>query len=292
MPFPSIITSFNYPTATSRLNNPSHSALENNQSSTIGQIEAVIGLADGGSVLGTIIGDLRSPGSQGGGHVQGASFGGTGQTTFNKGDIFVAQSASVISKLAVGTDGQVLQAQSGQSAGVQWSNVTANKVSVSNSVVSIDKWRGSVANVLFATSIVGSTLQSSNAIKFTGQLVKLESDSSEDLVVVVNYGSNVISSVTMKQNGSVIGSGGILQGMIAGNNSASSQIGWVNVMSRLPQSGGTVGTTPQYFYGNGYGNSSINSMATQNLTITAQFATGVGTKNSILTGLFVVEKIV
>lgn len=120
MSFPSTLSVFNRPQATDRLNSPSHSALHNTVSSAVGQLEAVMGLADSNSVLGTIIGDLRSPGSGGGGHIQTANAGGTGQTTFTKGDILVASSTSVLSKLSVGPNGQSLVADSTQSSGIRW----------------------------------------------------------------------------------------------------------------------------------------------------------------------------
>ena len=118
--FPSVFSTFNRPTASDRLDSPSHSALHNTVSSAVGQIEAVIGRSGDSSVLGTIIGDLRSPDSGGGGHVQVANKGGTGQTTYSKGDILVATSASVLSKLSAGTDGQSLIVNSSVAAGVQW----------------------------------------------------------------------------------------------------------------------------------------------------------------------------
>lgn len=121
MAFPSTLSSFPRPTATDRLNSPSHSGLHNTVSSALGQVEAVIGVDGANSVLGTIIGDLRSPGSSGGGHVQSANKGGTGQITYAKGDILVAQSTSVLSKLTVApTDGLALITDSTQSVGVRW----------------------------------------------------------------------------------------------------------------------------------------------------------------------------
>ena len=87
MAFPSTLSSFNRPTTTDRLNNPSHSALHNTVSSALRQIEAVIGVTGSASVVGTMMSDLRSPASDGGGHIQSANKGGTGQTTFIKGDI-------------------------------------------------------------------------------------------------------------------------------------------------------------------------------------------------------------
>jgi hypothetical protein len=128
MPFPSILSTFSQTNTTSKLNSPSHSGLHNTISSTLGQVEAVIGTD--ALVLGTIIGDLRSTGSAGGGHVQTAVKGGTGQTTFTKGDILVAQSSSVLSKLAIGTDGSYLMVDSTQSSGIIWGSVS-NLITVS-----------------------------------------------------------------------------------------------------------------------------------------------------------------
>lgn len=137
MPFPSTLSTFARPNPTDRLNNPSHSALHNTVSSALGQVEAVIGVQGDSSVVGTMMYDLRSPASKGGGHIQGAAFGGTGQSSFNKGDIFVAQSASIISKLAVGTDGYLLAANSAQATGVQWVQPIASALGVSTPVVRV-----------------------------------------------------------------------------------------------------------------------------------------------------------
>lgn len=123
MPFPSTLSSFSYPNPNDRLNNPSHSGIERTQSSAIGQIETVIGTD--ASIIGTIIGDLRNASSSGGGHVQTANKGGTGQTSFNKGDLLVGQSSSVLSKLAIGSDTQTLVADSGSASGVKWASTSS-----------------------------------------------------------------------------------------------------------------------------------------------------------------------
>lgn len=124
MAFPSTISGFNYPATTDKLNLPSHSALHNAVSSVLGQVQTVIGLDGSSSVLGTIIGDLRSPGSNGGGHVQTANKGGTGQTSYTKGDLLAASSSSVLSKVAIGADNTVLTADGTQTSGVRWATQT------------------------------------------------------------------------------------------------------------------------------------------------------------------------
>lgn len=55
-----------------------------------------------------------------------ASQGGTGQSSYTKGDILAAQSSSVLNKLAVGTDGQFLVADSAATNGIKWSNIASN----------------------------------------------------------------------------------------------------------------------------------------------------------------------
>lgn len=119
--YPSAIAALTNPNASDPLNAPSHSAIETAQNNNITALENFIGVEGASSIVGTIIYDVRSPASNGGGHVQTVNKGGTGQISFSKGDILVAQSSSVLSKLAIGTtDGQALIVDSTQSTGVSW----------------------------------------------------------------------------------------------------------------------------------------------------------------------------
>lgn len=123
--FPSILTSYTNPQATDKLNSPSHSGVETAQNSGLSQVEAVIGVEGASSVVGSLQYLIKSSASDGGGHVQSANKGGTGQTSYSKGDLLVGSSSSVLSKIAIGSDGTVPIADSTQSTGIGWGNVTA-----------------------------------------------------------------------------------------------------------------------------------------------------------------------
>jgi hypothetical protein len=50
--------------------------------------------------------------------------GGTGQSSYTKGDLLAASASTTLAKVAVGVDGQALAADSSKSAGVAWVNLT------------------------------------------------------------------------------------------------------------------------------------------------------------------------
>ena len=191
--FPSVLSTFNRPSTTSRLDNPSHSALHNTVSSAVGQIEAVIGRNGDNSVAGTLTYQIQSPDSNGGGHVQTANKGGTGQTTFTKGDILVATSTSVLAKLAVGIDGQVFSSNSSTASGVQWINNSAPKVAVSGSVRTIVNPQNETS--IFSVSIPASTLGTNNAIRSTVYVDRFDIASGDNIVIRARYGVNLVSSI-------------------------------------------------------------------------------------------------
>ena len=60
-----------------------------------------------------------------------AANGGTGQTTYTKGDLLVTPGGTTINKLAVAADGQVLTTDAASTNGVKWSAPTAGTLSLS-----------------------------------------------------------------------------------------------------------------------------------------------------------------
>lgn len=151
MAYPSTISTLATPNPTDRLNSPSHSTLHQNENTGITELQTFVGTLS--STQGTLIYDIRASASDGGGHVQSANKGGTGQTSFNKGDILVATSSSVITKLAVGTDGQALIANSSVAAGVQWG---------SSSKPNLTKYQPSSVTNLGISSFLGTWVKPAN----------------------------------------------------------------------------------------------------------------------------------
>ena len=193
MPFPSTLSTFDRPATTDRLNNPSHSALHNTVSSAVGQIEQVIGRDGNNSVAGSLIYQIRSPDSDGGGHVQSANKGGTGQTTFTKGDMFVATSSSVIAKLAVGADTQILVADSSVAAGVKWAS-SGTRILNNASVITLVQ--NSPETSIVSTTVPASTLSTTGAVRARA-FFSAGNGSDGSILLRATYGGNVVGSILM-----------------------------------------------------------------------------------------------
>lgn len=117
--FPTSLDTLTNPTSSDKLNSPDHAAQHASENDAIEALEAKVGV-NNSAVTTSLDYIIKNAASNGGGHVQTANKGGTGQTSYTKGDLLVAQSASVLTKLAVGTDGQYLRATSSVAAGVEW----------------------------------------------------------------------------------------------------------------------------------------------------------------------------
>lgn len=161
MPYPSTVGTFSNPIPSDKLNSPSHSSIETAQNTAITEIETFVGTI--ASTAGTLMYDVRSVNSNGGGHVQSANKGGTGQTSFTKGDILVAQSSSVITKVAIGSNGEALVADSSRATGVKWAvaTVPTMKTIIPPSMLPVDP--------SLADPVTSFTLQSS-ILGYVGQI--------------------------------------------------------------------------------------------------------------------------
>lgn len=293
--YPSTISALTTPLASDRLNSPSHSGIEGAQNTNITAIENFLGVEGASSTVGTLIYDVRSPGSNGGGHVQSANKGGTGQTSYSKGDLLIASSGSVLSKLSIGTDGQIIQANSSTFTGINWVNTSSPKLYTSSSVINA----GSASASFLSLALPASTLGTVNAVRTTAHVSWSDSNNGSSIVAAVQFGGNALGSVAAIQafgNSNLNGYGTIRHTMIA--NSATSQSHFLDFeVKYIPQVTGIGASeaqiiTPGSVVGmalttlRSSGTSSVNSSQTQTLGITARMTSGTMTLNGI-----VVEKI-
>lgn len=197
MAYPSTVTTFTNPQPTDKLNSPSHSSIEGAQNTGLTEIQTFLGTL--ASTAGTIIYDVRATASDGGGHVQGMTKGGTGFTSYTKGDVLVATNTSTLTKLAVGTDNQVLAANSSTASGVNWKTLTSdtNKVANSGSIVGVGGGADAEQSI-FSVTVNGSTLGTGNAVTAKVYVSRLFGGSTPpggSILLNANYGSQTLASI-------------------------------------------------------------------------------------------------
>lgn len=294
MAYPSVISTLSNPQPTDRLNSPSHSSLHQAENTAIGEIETFVGTLS--STQGTLVYDIRSPLSNGGGHVQTANKGGTGQTSYNKGDILVASSSSVLTKLAASPSvGAVLTADPSQAVGLYWGAAQAStKIKTSPSLVSVSNGLSSVQTVYFAASIFSSTFGTSNAVRFTGNINTFTKNNSSQWNASVVLGNNYLGNINypnVNGNTSITAASGVIDGMIIGNG-VSSQLSVFKMTLFQPTNGGQQ-LDNRLLGGFAYvsGVSSVESGISQDLVIKGSFQGTPVTGNQIITDIMVVEQI-
>lgn len=286
MPYPSTISVLATPQPTDRLNNPSHSTLHQNENSGVTEIQTFVGTL--ASTAGTLIYDIRAAASNGGGHVQTANKGGTGQTSYTKGDLLVAQSSSVLTKLAVSsTAGELLTADPNTATGVKWGPAIGNtKIAVNYSPVQTAAGQASAFTTFFAASIAGSTLGTGNAIRYTAYMPILNKANGTSFVAIVTYGGNTVGDYVINATPSLLSSG-VIEGHIIASSSVNSQIG----MGRLiTAQRGTLAQNNLAYSFSTTNFASVQSSANQDLLIRISNS-GSDSNSSFLGGVFVVEKI-
>jgi hypothetical protein len=284
--YPSTLTAFTRPNATDKLSSPSHSSIHTAISSAVGQIEAVIGTAS--STLGTIIGDLRSAASDGGGHIQSTAKGGTGQVAYTKGDLLIAQNASTLSKLAVGTDTQVLKADSSVATGIKWVDSQTGKIATSSSVITVVSTANETS--LMSVTVPGSTLGINNAVRATVLIQAIGVDNTDDTVTIrANYGTTSLATILVGSisGGAAAGVAGKFEFNLLANGSVAQRGQTQTLLSRQV-------FPPSSFFGMGNtrtGVSAEDSSANKIIGVTAQWNNS-DPSNTLSTNGYIVEKII
>lgn len=188
MAYPSTLSTYTDPSPTDRLSTTPHSSIETAQNTGLREIQAFIGTLS--STAGTLIYDIRAAASNGGGHVQTVNKGGTGQTSYTKGDLLVATSASVLTKLAAGNDADILTADSSVASGVKW-NPGVNSQAIQNMQFSNGTETGSGS--VYSISPVPCVLSYVHGQLFTFQAATANTVASPTLTVSSLAGRRIVN---------------------------------------------------------------------------------------------------
>lgn len=201
-------------------------------------------------------------------------------TLTTKGDIFVATGASTVVRQAIGSDNQILVADSAQTNGLKWAtNVTTKKVSidVSNTTLTTTV----TETTLYTVSIPGGTLSTNNGLRFRISITDLDmGNNPTNLTIRMKYGGTTMATVVSANvTSGATNLQGHIEGYILAAGTTSSQEGQCSL---------------HFNEGNGYyaahsGTAAIDSTSSQNLVITAQFSTA--TSSGMTVGNISVEQI-
>lgn len=291
MAYPSTVTSYTNPNPSDKLNSPSHSSIETAQNTGLTELQTFVGTLS--SLQGSLMYDIRAAASNGGGHVQTANKGGTGFTTYTTGDLLVATNTSTLSKLAIGTDGQLLTADSSVAGKVKWATnpaIFSNKIATSGSIQTFGASTIAETSILSVT-IPGSTLGVSNAVKAVIFVSDMSTNVNGGSVLIrTQYGSNQTGIATFfppsdTGTSSIIGK---IELNLIGNGSSVLQRS--NNALNVSQSRTTLGVVNSV---NGIlirGTSSVNTSADQTLGVTLKWQDSSAFNYITIDG-YIVEKV-
>lgn len=231
--------------------------------------------------------------------------GGTGQTsqtnafdalspTTTKGDLIVSNGSDNI-RVAVGSDNQILIADTSQASGVRWGSATSAgsaKIEVDPTEVSIVDYGGGTETTLFDVSIPGGTLSTNNALRVTVYLSLVDVDSSDTLDIKFKYGGTTIATLS-RTNATANTLKGFLYCYLIADGATNVQKGTATlelfVSGYEASSDANVGFTKLFINGNG--TAAVDSTASQTLSVTAQYTGASQTADDLTAEWWIVEKI-
>lgn len=282
MPYPSTITTYTNPNPSDKLNSPSHSGIETAQNTALTEMQTFIGTES--SILGTLFYDIRSANSNGGGHVQTANKGGTGQIGYAKGDLLVGASSSILSKLAANTNnGYVLQTDSSQSTGVAWGVGTTKVYVTTTSIVTNATNETSILSV----TLPGGNLSTNNAIHGKFYLRTVNGvNAINNFNLKFSYGGSAIQDTQTVQVNSSNTKDGYLDFLLLANGATNSQQLSFTYLANFSSDF----TTAAPIYAKGNGTIGVDSTMDQIIGVTATMSNGqAGVTCTMVHG--VIEKI-
>lgn len=187
-----------------------------------------------------------------------------------KGDLYVATASNTTNRQAVGTDGQVLIADSAQTNGIKWGTPSGSLISSFNSNVAIAS--SAVETTLFSATVPANTLSTGNVlsgrINFnTYSLITV----TRTVTFRLKYGSTTIATLTCAAAAQFNTGSGRLEFDIISAGSTSAQEGALSIYT--PVFNGTNVYGDPALTNIAFGTAAEDSTASKTFTVTAQFTT-------------------
>lgn len=213
---------------------------------------------------------VKNAASDGGGHVQKANKGGTGQTSYTKGDLLVATSSSVLGKVGVGVNDTVLLADSTQTAGVRWANPPGSKISNSGLTSTTTTLQGSssVFGSIMSVTIPASTLGTSGAIRTKVYFSDFGTGNPGfSILLAACYGNTRVSSVVVSTGAALSSVSGNLEYTIFSAGASNTQTATMLLHLSKNKDRGTFANNPSIMTVYSTGSASEDSSASKTLGI-------------------------
>lgn len=186
-----------------------------------------------------------------------------------KGDIIGGTGSGGTSRLAVGTNGQVLSANSSETTGLIWSTLSYNK-KITTATTDVAIANSATETTLVSATVTGGSLSTNNCIRAVVRVDTVQSvAATTDLTIRMKYGATTVVTNTISNIGALSLGGGDITAYLYAAASATSQEGSVLAdiqTNAINANDGIVGV-----YNLAKGTAAETSSGDLTFTITAQF---------------------
>jgi hypothetical protein len=222
-------------------------------------------------------------------------YGGTGRASYTKGQILVASGTSALAAVNVGTNGQVLTADSAQAAGVAWvtpASGTVQQVTVASPLSVVSGSTVPYITIASASTSAAGVVQLSNSTSTTSSVLAATSTAVKSAYDLANAalpkaGGTITGTVVIGTTGSLQFQGNVDDGfettLTAANPTADRTITLPNITGTLISTGDTATVTNAMLAGS-IADTKLNTISTAGkVSNSATTATSANTASAIVT---------